>query len=285
MDNPVLDAARAKRAKHQSKLDSLLETPTAEARSLTDTEATEFEELAAKITKLDSQISLLEAEEARKVASATATAAIESTPVFGEQVRVTSEPMTYGPFGQNSYFRDMAMIAMSTRDSAYSGAGAAAVAPRRAAPGGGGDLARAEAGDGEDHGAGVVDVAVECQQVAAAAAELRLHQLLVGPGDGPGGLGRARGARLHSVEGAAEELHSAVMVLHGEGEEVGVGVEDRHVGRVDAEQVLEGVVGLRVVPAGVEGHGAVEQGRALLLEAAPLALERSVCRVEAPTYR
>ena len=36
MDNPVLDAARAKRAKHQSKLDSLLETPTAEARSLTD---------------------------------------------------------------------------------------------------------------------------------------------------------------------------------------------------------------------------------------------------------
>ena len=40
MDNPVLDAARAKRAKHQSKLDSLLEAPTAESRSLTDDETT-----------------------------------------------------------------------------------------------------------------------------------------------------------------------------------------------------------------------------------------------------
>ena len=74
MDNPVLDAARAKRAKHQSKLDDLLTAPTAESRSLTDDETTEFEELASKITKLDAQISMLEAEDARKASAVAASA-------------------------------------------------------------------------------------------------------------------------------------------------------------------------------------------------------------------
>ena len=107
MDNPVLDAARAKRAKHQSKLDALLETPTAEARSLTDAEATEFEELASKITKLDSQISLLEAEEARKAESLTAAAAVVSE----APAVVRSEPMTYAEHNRStSYLRDLAAI-------------------------------------------------------------------------------------------------------------------------------------------------------------------------------
>ena len=92
MDNPVLDAARAKRSKHQSKLDALLTTPTAEARSLTDDEATEFEELAAKITKLDSQIEMLEAAEARQLAAEKASAEIVAD-APGAIVR--SEPMTY----------------------------------------------------------------------------------------------------------------------------------------------------------------------------------------------
>ena len=109
MDNPVLDAARAKRAKHQTKLDSLLEAPTAESRSLTDDETTEFEELAAKITKLDAQISLLEAEEARKEAAITAAAEIPSTPAV-----VRSEPTVYAEHNrETSFLRDLAAIQVS----------------------------------------------------------------------------------------------------------------------------------------------------------------------------
>lgn len=108
MDNPVLDAARAKRAKHQSKLDSLLETPTAEARSLTDSEATEFEELASKITKLDAQISLLEADEVRKAAAVAASAEIVAD---APAAIVRSEPMTYDEHRHDtSYLRDLTAI-------------------------------------------------------------------------------------------------------------------------------------------------------------------------------
>ena len=108
MDNPVLDAARAKRAKHQSKLDDLLTAPTAESRSLTDDETTEFEELASKITKLDAQISMLEAEDARK-ASAVAASAEVVADAPGAIVR--SEPMTYAEHNRStSYLRDLAAI-------------------------------------------------------------------------------------------------------------------------------------------------------------------------------
>ena len=120
MDNPVLDAARAKRAKHQSKLDSLLEAPTAESRSLTDDETTEFEELASKITKLDAQISLLESEEARKAAAVTASA---DTVADAPAAVVRSEPMTYAEHRQDtSYLRDL--TAIQVPQSGLDGAGA-----------------------------------------------------------------------------------------------------------------------------------------------------------------
>ena len=109
MDNPVLDAARAKRAKHQANLDAVLATPTSEARSLTDEEQGKFEELAAKITKLDAQIELLAAEEARKEAAAAA-ALPEPLPVPALD-GIRSEPMTYAEHNQaNSYLRDLVAI-------------------------------------------------------------------------------------------------------------------------------------------------------------------------------
>jgi hypothetical protein len=66
------------------------------------------------------------------------------------------------------------------------------------------------------------------------------------------------------------------VVLDAEGEEVGVAVEDGDVARVDGDEVLEGVVGLRVLPAGVERDGAVEEGLALVLERPALALQSVV---------
>ena len=111
MDNPVLQAARTKRAKHQSSMDALLVTPTAEARSLTDDEATKFEELAGKIEKLGSQIDMLNADEVRK-----ATAIADALEVIPEtvtpQVRVTSEPMTYTARSKASWLQDMTAISI-----------------------------------------------------------------------------------------------------------------------------------------------------------------------------
>jgi HK97 family phage major capsid protein len=111
MDNPVLTASRAKRAKFTAKMDELLAAPTAETRSLTDAEATEFEELAAKISKLDSQIDMLAADEARKATAMAAVAEIipEATPA---PVRVTSEPMTYNARSKASWLQDMTAISL-----------------------------------------------------------------------------------------------------------------------------------------------------------------------------
>ena len=108
MDNPVLIAASAKRAKFTAKMDDLLVAPTAETRSLTDAEATDFEELAGKIAKLDSQIEMLSAEEARKATAAAA--AVEIT--TASEIRVTSEPMTYTSRGKASWLQDMTAIAI-----------------------------------------------------------------------------------------------------------------------------------------------------------------------------
>ena len=108
MSNPVLDAARDKRARLQSKLDLLLVEPTTESRSLTDGEVAEFEELAAKITKLDGQIDMLAAEESRKAVATAAVAEID-TPTVGGAV-VTNEPATYSKNSRNSYLYDLAAI-------------------------------------------------------------------------------------------------------------------------------------------------------------------------------
>jgi HK97 family phage major capsid protein len=107
--NPVLQAARDARAQAQEKLDALLVAPTAEARALEDTEATEFEALSAEIDKLDKQIDGLVAAEKRTEAAALASLKLGSPAV------VTSEAMTYDKFGRDSYFRDMAALAVSAR--------------------------------------------------------------------------------------------------------------------------------------------------------------------------
>ena len=110
MDNPVLDAARTKRASQQTKLDELLAAPTAEARELTDDETTSFEERVAKIQKLDAQIALLEAEDVRKAAAEAASAAVPATPE-GPGAIVRSEPTTYAEHNrETSYLRDLAAI-------------------------------------------------------------------------------------------------------------------------------------------------------------------------------
>jgi len=108
MGNPVLDAARTKRTKHMSKLDSILAPATAESRSLTDDETTEFEALSAKITKLDAEIGLHEAHDVRMAAAESASATIVAD---APGVIVRSEPKTYAQHGTtNSYLRDLAAI-------------------------------------------------------------------------------------------------------------------------------------------------------------------------------
>ena len=108
MGNPVLDAARTKRTKHMSKLDGILAPATAESRSLTDDETTEFEALSAKITKLDAEIELHEAHDVRMAAAESASATIVAD---APGVIVRSEPKTYAQYGTtNSYLRDLAAI-------------------------------------------------------------------------------------------------------------------------------------------------------------------------------
>ena len=131
MDNPVLTAARAKRAQHQTKLEAILVAPTAEDRALNDDETAAFTERSAKIDALDAQIKALEAAEAR-IATAEATSAEITetetrTPVLGDQARVTSEPQTYAKYSGTSYFRDMGIIAASTKDPSYSSAATDAI--------------------------------------------------------------------------------------------------------------------------------------------------------------
>lgn len=104
--NPVLKAASEKRAKLQTKLDAVLAAPTAEARSLNDAEAAKFEGLAADIKKLDAQIEMLEAAEARSEKAAAAAAHVAPAVV-------KSEAMTYDKHGRNSYFRDLATVAVA----------------------------------------------------------------------------------------------------------------------------------------------------------------------------
>ena len=131
MDNPVLTAARTKRASQQTKLEAVLTVPTTEERSLTTDEMAEFTKREANIKALDAQIAALEASEERIAASNAAAAEIASTetrtPVLGDQARVTSEPQTYSKYSDRSYMRDMATIAASTKDVSYLSAAAEAI--------------------------------------------------------------------------------------------------------------------------------------------------------------
>ena len=78
MSSPILDAAKSKRTALQNDLELITVEPTTEARSLTDDETAAFEATVESIKKLDGQIEMLSAEEARK---ATAAAAADCTPI------------------------------------------------------------------------------------------------------------------------------------------------------------------------------------------------------------
>ncbi len=70
------------------------------------------------------------------------------------------------------------------------------------------------------------------------------------------------------------------MVLYTEGEEVSVAVEDGDVAGVDGDEVLKGIVGLRVLPSRVERDCAVEEGLAFLLKRSALALQCEIGGIE-----
>ena len=133
---PVLDATRKEREKLQRKLDELVTVPAAEKRSLTDEEALQFEDFAARLQKKTAEIRSLEKQSARedKAAAAAADGAQRSdeTPAAEEKrspAVVTSEPMTYNenPTG-NSYFRDLGLVAAGGLDQSYRGAADSAAA-------------------------------------------------------------------------------------------------------------------------------------------------------------
>jgi len=133
---PVLDATRKEREKLQRKLDELVTIPAAEKRSLTDEEALQFEDFAARLQKKTGEIRSLEKQSARedKAAAAAADGAQRSdeTPAVEKKrspAVVTSEPMTYNenPTG-NSYFRDLGLVAAGGLDQSYRGAADTAAA-------------------------------------------------------------------------------------------------------------------------------------------------------------
>jgi len=131
---PVLDATRKEREKIQRKLDELVTLPAAEKRSLTDEEALQFEDFAARLQKKTAEIRSLEKQSAREDKASAATADVpavkrEKASKDGEVEEhrspavVTSEPMTYSenPAGA-SYFRDLGIVAAGGLDQSYRGA-------------------------------------------------------------------------------------------------------------------------------------------------------------------
>ena len=127
---PVLEATRKEREKIQLKLDDLMTVPAAEKRSLTEEEATQFEELAARLQKKNNEIRTFEKQVAREDKAAAASAEIpeqrEGEKGEGEKrapITIISEPLTYNedPFG-HSYFRDLGVAAAGGLDQSYRGA-------------------------------------------------------------------------------------------------------------------------------------------------------------------
>ena len=130
---PVLDATRKERGKIQDKLDALMTVPSAEKRTLTEEEATSFEDLATRLKKKNDEIRGLEKQVAREEKAAAAFAVIPEQREDGKPDEnrggavITSEPMTYNqnPQGE-SYFRDLGVVAAGGLDQSYRGAADAA---------------------------------------------------------------------------------------------------------------------------------------------------------------
>ena len=123
---PVLDATRKEREKIQRKLDELVTLPAAEKRSLTEEEALQFEDFAARLQKKTAEIRSLEKQGAREDKASAAAAEVpaqrsdDSTEEHRSPAVVTSEPMTYteNPAGA-SYFRDLGLVAAGGLDQSY----------------------------------------------------------------------------------------------------------------------------------------------------------------------
>ena len=130
---PVLDATRKEREKIQRKLDELVTLPAAEKRSLTEEEASQFEDFAARLQKKTAEIRSLEKQIAREDKASAAAADIPAQRTEGEPDEkrapavILAEPMTYNenPTG-NSYFRDLGLVAAGGLDQSYRGAAEAA---------------------------------------------------------------------------------------------------------------------------------------------------------------
>ena len=110
MSNPILDAAQTKRSALQNDLELITLEPSTEARSLTDDETAAFEATVASIKKLDGQIEMLSAEEARKATAAAAAVEIAADAPVAAPVVIRSEPMTYTEHSGSSYLMDLAAI-------------------------------------------------------------------------------------------------------------------------------------------------------------------------------
>jgi len=110
MSSPILDAAKSKRTALQNDLELITVEPTTEARSLTDDETAAFEATVESIKKLDGQIEMLSAEEARKATAAAAAVEIAAEAPVAAPVVIRSEPMTYTEHSGSSYLMDLAAI-------------------------------------------------------------------------------------------------------------------------------------------------------------------------------
>lgn len=112
MDNPVLEAARAKRDKHQATIDGLVKTLADENRTLTEEEAGTMEDAIAKRNKAKSTFDMLEAEDKRKEAAMAAAEPEPETPVS-----IRSEPQVYTPNSApgESYLCDL--VALTVREA------------------------------------------------------------------------------------------------------------------------------------------------------------------------
>jgi HK97 family phage major capsid protein len=105
----ILAQLRASRATAQTRLDALLELPTAEERNLNETEDVEFRAIVEELTALDERIDELAALEERRIASA---AVVVEHPAVSDVV-VRSEPTTYAEERHDtSYLLDLARVTL-----------------------------------------------------------------------------------------------------------------------------------------------------------------------------